>query len=308
MSPVLTPHAIRYRVVDVFTKEALLGNPLAVFPNATGLDDATMQKIAKELNLSETVFIGPATRPDCAASVRIFTSTREMPFAGHPTVGASYVLLEIGSVPKDTERFVLEEKIGPVPVRVETNGTGRPKIWLTTPPISFGRTFDRALCAKVLGLETADLLDVPPGFVTAGNPGVFVAVRTKAAVDRAWVDSSALRNLEANQPMPFFLFVFAPVSGGAYSRMFARRGMLEDPATGSATGPLAAYMMRHDLAASADGTQLISEQGTKMGRRSILHILVHGEQGAEGIEVGGYVTPVIEGVMTVALARTARPL
>ncbi len=305
MSPVLTPHAIRYRVVDVFTKEALQGNPLAVFPNATGLDDETMQKIAKELNLSETVFIGPPTRSECAASVRIFTPVREMPFAGHPTVGASYVLLDRGCVSKDTERFVLEEKIGPVPVRVEMDGTGRPKIWLTTPPISFGRTFDRALCAKALGLGPSDLLDVPPQLVTAGNPGIFVAVKSKAQVDRACVDSSALRSLEALQTPPFFLFVFAPVAGGAYSRMFARRGMVEDPATGSATGPLAAYMMRHGLASTADGTQLISEQGTKMGRRSILHVLVHGEAGAQGIEVGGFVTPVIEGVMTVVLALQA---
>ena len=82
--------------------------------------------------------------------------------------------------------------------------------------------------------------------------------------------------------------------------MFApEHGVTEDPATGSATGPLAAYLMRHGLAAPADGTRLISEQGTKMGRRSILHILVHGENGSGGIEVGGYVTPIIEGVMTI---------
>jgi trans-2,3-dihydro-3-hydroxyanthranilate isomerase len=88
--------------------------------------------------------------------------------------------------------------------------------------------------------------------------------------------------------------------------MFARRGTVEDPATGSATGPLAAYMMKHGLIAGADGTSFISEQGTKMGRRSILHILVHGEGGKDGIEIGGYVTPIIEGVMTLTLAEMAR--
>jgi trans-2,3-dihydro-3-hydroxyanthranilate isomerase len=308
MPSVLTPHAIRYRVVDVFSKEALLGNPLAVFPNATGLDDVTMQKIAKELNLSETVFIGPATRPDCAASVRIFTPAREMRFAGHPTVGAAHVLFEMEAVPKGTDRMVLEEKVGPVPVRVESNGTGRSKIWLTTPPIRFGRSLDRELCARALGLNMSELLDIPPEIVSAGNPGAFVAVKSKDAVDSVAVDPSALRKLEEDERAALLLFVFAPTKEGAYSRMFARGGMLEDPATGSATGPLAAYMMRHGLAPTADGTSLISEQGTKMGRRSILHILIHGEEGAGGIEVGGYVTPVIEGVMTLALARTARSL
>ncbi len=88
----------RYQVVDVFTKQPLEGNALAVFPDASGIDDATMQKIAKELNLSETTFVSPATRADCAANVRIFTPTKEMIFAGHPTIGTSFVLLEEGIV------------------------------------------------------------------------------------------------------------------------------------------------------------------------------------------------------------------
>src|SRR6202142_3654161 len=97
----------RYRVVDVFTETALEGNPLAVFPDASGMDDATMQRIARELNLSETVFVVPVTRGECAARIRIFTSTMEMLFAGHPTVGASFVLLEEGLVPKGSGHFLL---------------------------------------------------------------------------------------------------------------------------------------------------------------------------------------------------------
>src|SRR6266540_3403186 len=131
----------RYLVVDVFTERPLEGNALAVFPDASGLDDATMQKIAREMNLSETTFIGPATRADCAANVRIFTPTKEMVFAGHPTIGSSFVMLDEGIVPKDSERFVLEEKVGPVSIRVEPGE--RALIWLTTPPITYGRTFDR---------------------------------------------------------------------------------------------------------------------------------------------------------------------
>lgn len=290
----------RYRVVDVFTEEPLLGNQLGVFPDASGIDDATMQKIAKELNVAETVFIGPSTRIDCVANVRIFTPGREMPFAGHPTVGSSFVLREIGVVPTNVERFALEEKIGPVPVRVETGNGGRPLIWLTTPPITIGRAMDPGACVRALGLETAELLGRPPEIVSAGNPGVFIALKSKEAVDRAVLDINAMQGLKREPDDSFFVFVFAPTVEGAYSRMFApEHGVTEDPATGSATGPLAAYMMRHGLAPSAGGTRLISEQGTKMGRRSILHILVHGNSGANGIEVGGYVTPVIEGVLTI---------
>src|SRR5450432_3512644 len=118
----------RYRIVDVFTTEPLQGNALAVFPDATGIDDETMQCIAREMNLSETVFILPATRLDCAARVRIFTPTTELVFAGHPTVGTGFVLLDEGMVPSDAEHFLLEENIGPVPIRVERGE--RTLIWL----------------------------------------------------------------------------------------------------------------------------------------------------------------------------------
>jgi trans-2,3-dihydro-3-hydroxyanthranilate isomerase len=183
----------RYRVVDVFTERPLEGNALAVFPDASGLDDATMRKIARELNLSETTFVYPATRSDCAASVRIFTPTRELPFARHPTIGTSFVLLEEGLVSKDSERFALEEKVGPVPIRVEPGE--RPLIWLTTPPISFGRTFDPALCARALGIEPTDLLDITPQLLSAGNPTIFIAVKDKEAVERAWLDLQGMTTL-----------------------------------------------------------------------------------------------------------------
>ena len=137
----------RYRVVDVFTDRPLEGNPLAVFPDASGIDGATMQKIARELNLSETAFVVSSTRPECAANVRMFTPMREMAFAGHPTIGASFVLMDERIVPANSERFVLEEKVGLVPIRVDTGA--RPLIWLRTPAINEGRTFDRAVCARL---------------------------------------------------------------------------------------------------------------------------------------------------------------
>src|SRR5258708_21438153 len=154
------PPRFRYRVVDVFTQRTLEGNPLAVFPEAAGLDTTTMQRIAKELNLSETTFVFPPSRKDCVANVRIFTPMQEMKFAGHPTVGTSYVLLDEGVVPKGSREFILEEKIGPLPIRVDLGES--PLIWLTTPPIVEKTTFDRAMCASALGLKLSDLKDVAP--------------------------------------------------------------------------------------------------------------------------------------------------
>jgi trans-2,3-dihydro-3-hydroxyanthranilate isomerase len=287
----------RYRVVDVFTETALEGNPLAVFPDASGIDDGTMQKIARELNLSETVFVVPVTRGDCAAHIRIFTSTMEMRFAGHPTVGGSFVLLEEGLVPKQPGHFLLEEKVGPVAIRVEPGD--RPLIWLKTPPIAFGKTYDRAACARALGLDPADVLEIAPQLVSAGNPLIFIAARDKGAVDRAWLDMSGLRSIQPAGDGAVCVFVFAPTADGAYSRMFApEHGVIEDPATGSATGPLAAFMLRNGLTPHDKSSRFISEQGTKMGRRSILHVLIHGKNGEDGIEVGGYVTPLVEATMT----------
>lgn len=291
-----------YRVVDVFTLNALEGNPLAVFPDASEIDDATMLSIARELNLSETTFVLPATRPDCDARVRIFTPRFEMAFAGHPTVGTSFVLLDEGIVPRESTRFTLEEKIGPVPIRVETDeGENRPMIWLCTPPIHSGPEFDRAACARLVGLDPGDALDVTPQIFSAGNPTVFIPVRDKAAVDRAAVpDLRALTELKAGFSEPLCVFVFTPTPEGAYSRMFApEHGVFEDPATGSATGPLAAFMMQNRLVSSAAGTRFVSEQGTKMGRRSLLHVEIAGENGADGIDVGGHVTPVIEATLRI---------
>lgn len=285
-----------YRVVDVFTCEPLEGNALAVFPDGSVIDDATMQRIARELNLSETVFVLPPSRPDCAARLRIFTPMKELIFAGHPTIGTSFVLLDEGIVPRGTGQFALDEQVGPVAIRVETGD--RPLIWLTTPPISDGPAYDPDVCANVLGLRRSDLLDVTPQLLSAGNPTLYIPLRDREAVDRAWLDVPGLKILQEVHDESVCVFVFTPTADGAYSRMFAPQyGIAEDPATGSSTGPLAAYMMRHKLVPGAAGTSFISEQGTKMGRRSILHVAIHGEQGVDGIAVGGYVTPLVDAVM-----------
>jgi len=286
-----------YHVVDVFTEKPLEGNALAVFPDARNLDDATMQAIAREMNLSETTFVLPPTQAKFAARVRIFTPNYEMVFAGHPTIGTAHVIQQNGLVAKGEVAFELEENVGGVPVRIEAGEN--PLIWLRTPAITKGATVDRAVCAAALGLVERDLLsDVPCELWTAGNPNIYVALRDRAAVDRAWVDPVKFRAVSPPDDKNC-LFVFTPTKEGAYSRIFApEQGIVEDPATGSAAGPLAAFMMAYGLTSSSAGHRFVSEQGTKMGRRSFLHVLVHGERGASGIDVGGHVTPLAHATMT----------
>jgi trans-2,3-dihydro-3-hydroxyanthranilate isomerase len=280
-----------------------MGNPLAVFPDASGISEATMQRIARELNLSETTFVLPSSRGNCAARVRIFTPACELAFAGHPTLGTAYVLLKEGMIAAGAKNFRLEEKAGPISVRVESGPHDRPLLWLRTPKIAEGRSYERQAAAQALGLDLSDLLDFPPQWLSAGAAFIFVALREPAAVDRAWIDLSGMKLLAGNSHEPTGLFVFAPTSEGAYSRMFAPEfGIPEDPASGGATGPLAAYMMRYGLASNAPGARFISEQGTRMGRRSILHVRIDGVRGAHGIEVGGHVTPIAEAAMTLPRA------
>ena len=286
---------LQYRIVDVFTTEALQGNALAVFTDASQIDEAIMQKIAREMNLAETTFVLPPENPDCAARVRIFTPKKEMTFAGHPTIGTSFVLLDEGAI-HNHDSFCLEEKIGPVQIWVEHGE--RPMIWLRTPPISEGRIFDRSLCAQALGIETDDLLDVDPQLLNAGNPTLLVGLKNEAAVDRAWLDSQGMKILTDGEGEQFCVFVFSQTVEGAYSRMFApEHGVPEDAATGSSTGPLAAFMIKHGLLAETSNRRFISEQGTKMGRRSLLHVRIAGNKQREGIYVGGHVTAIAEGRM-----------
>lgn len=288
----------RYRIVDVFTDTPLKGNPLAVFPDASGIDTATMQKIAKELNLSETTFVFPATRPDCVAKVRIFTPAKEMDFAGHPTIGTGYVLMKEGIIQEGTESFLLEERVGPVLVHVDKGLN--PLIWLRTPSIILGRTYEKSACARALGIDSDDILHINPQVLSAGNPTLFIVVKNRETVDKALLNYDSFKALKSDSQDDICIFIFTPTPEGAYSRMFAPdHGIQEDPATGSATGPLAAYMMQQGLISNTSSTHFISEQGTKMGRRSILHVHIKGENDKDGIYVGGNVTPVAECVLKI---------
>lgn len=265
----------KYHVVDVFSQKALEGNPLAVFLDAADLDAATMQKIALELNLAETSFVVPTKRSECVARLRIFTPRKEMEFAGHPTIGTAFLLSQ-------GHDFCVEENVGVVPIFVDGS-----MIWLRTPPIKDGPTLERATAAALLTLSPGDLLNFTPQVLSAGNPTLYIPVKDPATVDRADFDTGTWKTAQKIWPEPLCVFTFAPTPNGAYSRMFAPDlGVVEDPATGSSTGPLALYMKRNGLA----NKHFVSEQGTKMGRRSLLHVRFEGDH----IDVGGHVTPIIQ--------------
>jgi trans-2,3-dihydro-3-hydroxyanthranilate isomerase len=293
-----------YRLVqvDVFTDRPLAGNPLAVVLAARGLADAEMQAIAREKNLAETTFVLPPTRSDCAARVRIFTPTRELPFAGHPTLGTAWVLATEGLLPPGTRHLALEEGIGPVPVDFEGAPERPAFVWMTHGEATFGpEAKDRAAIAAALGLDKADLRpDAPIQAVSTGNAFLFVPLRDPAAVDRAAADARALGAV-LGESGALGVFLFAPDSRYGperiYSRMFApHSGVPEDPATGSASGPLGAYLVRHRLVRGEGALTLVSEQGTKMGRSSLVHIRLRVTDGqARDIRVGGGVVAVLDG-------------
>jgi len=287
----------RFVQVDVFTDRVFGGNPLAVFLDGRGLTDGEMQAIAREMNLSETTFVLPATRADCAARVRIFTPASELPFAGHPTVGTAWVLATRGRL-GGAARAALEEGIGPVAVELEGDPARPAFVWMhhrdaeLGPPVA-----DRAGVAAALGLEPGALhASAPIQTGSTGRAFLYVPLRDREAVDRAVLHVPAMQRA-AGESVPG-VFVFAPEPAGAYSRMFAPHvsRVAEDPATGAASGPLGAYLVAHGLVRGSGALRLVSEQGTRMGRPSFVHIRLRAEGGAAtDIGVGGSVVPVLEG-------------
>jgi len=293
--------------VDVFTERVFGGNPLAVVFEAAGLSDAEMQAIAREMNCSETTFLLPPTRPDCEARVRIFTPARELPFAGHPTIGTAWVLATEQLLPPNTHRFNLEEGIGPVEVTLEGEPARPSFLWMRHGKAHFGPELsDRAGFARALGLAESDLLAGAPICTgSTGNPFLYIPLRDREVVDRARLDVPALLAVQGEGPN-VGVFVFAPDpdpgAGRVYSRMFAPHtsGIPEDPATGSASGPLGAYLVERGLVTPADTVNIVSEQGTRMGRPSFIRIRVGMTTGrVSEILVGGSVVPVIEGRLRV---------
>ena len=266
--------------VDVFTQQPLEGNALAVFLDGRGLTTRQMQAIAREMNLSETTFVFPPENDESDARVRIFTPFHELPFAGHPTIGTAFVLFERNGG-KDVMR--LHEHAGVIPVRREPDGA----LFMSAPPPSIVAAFDKAAeIAAGLGLPADALLaGVPVQAAAAGGfPFLYVALRDAASVDAAQFDAPAM--VAAAGEYAREVFVFAPSGANrVYSRMFAPLlGIPEDPATGSASVGLTMLLRNAGLITGDDPIEALSEQGTKMGRRSLISLRSY----ADGrIEVGG---------------------
>jgi trans-2,3-dihydro-3-hydroxyanthranilate isomerase len=295
-------HRYEYVVLDVFTTTPFKGNPLAVIPEAEGLSGVEMQTIAREFNLSETVFLMPPERAGAAVRARIFTPQRELPFAGHPTIGAAAVFCARSGTPPP---FSIEEHVGPVRIDAGADGGKNGLLWLTTPPVTFYETLDVEFCASLLGLNANDVrTDAIPCFASAGSPLLFVCLESADAVDCAQLQQQYLPGALGSADS-VGTFVFARKSRNSrsdfdvYSRMFApQTGIPEDPATGGATGPLAAYMMRYGLLPDSEPAAFVSEQGTKMGRQSFLHVQTDPATGT--IKVGGSTVTIAHGVLEIA--------
>ncbi len=300
----------RFVTLDVFTDVAFGGNPLAVVPDAQGIDGRRMQLIARELNLSETVFVLPPDDPDNTRKIRIFTPVTELPFAGHPTVGTAFALAALGEVEtREPEvRLVLEEGVGPVPVRVRC-ANGEPEFAQLTaaqPPDERPVSTSPADVAAVLSLSVDDLRsdELGVGAVSCGLPFLFVPLRDIDAVRRARLDHQAWRDsLEHTWAPQVFLFAMQGERPGAdlHARMFGPGvGIDEDPATGSAATALAAYLAVRSGERDAE-LRWVVEQGFEMGRASRMDIeAVVADGQVVAARVGGAAVMMSEGTIRVA--------
>ena len=295
----------KFYTADVFTDCAFAGNPLAVFADAAGLETEQMQRIAREFNLSETVFGFKPQDPAHTLALRIFTPKVELPFAGHPTVGAAFVLAATGAIELDGEHtsIVFEEKLGPVPVSIRA-AAGKPcSTQLSAPKMpEFGAAPPSlAELASMLSLEEADILtgEFSPQAVSCGVPFLFVPLQDRNAMRRVRVRLDRWQSLLARSLAPnLYLISFDNESAQAqvHARMFAPAVLSdEDPATGSAATALAGYLGVRDAARDAT-LHWVVEQGIEMGRPSVMEVEAD-KAGGEiiAVRVGGASVLISEG-------------
>ena len=294
--------SLRFYTLDVFTERRFGGNPLAVFTDGEGLSTELMQQIAREMNLSESVFVQPPRDSRALCRARIFTPARELPFAGHPTVGTGFVLAALGRVALQNGRvtILLEEEVGLVQVNIESQG-GRPgfvELSVASLPSFRDPPAGRAELAKMLRLDTDALVDDAQA-ASCGLPFLFIPVRDRAALARASIDLQVWRAaLGGYWTQEVFVFCRDPELEGSSirARMFSPAfGIAEDPATGSAAAGLGGYLGVR--APESDGTlRWIVEQGFEMGRPSLLHVEIDKTGGRiAAVRVGGKSVLVSEG-------------
>jgi trans-2,3-dihydro-3-hydroxyanthranilate isomerase len=270
-------------VADVFTETPLAGNQLAVFTDARELPEDVLQRLAREMNLSETVFV---YRPEDGghARMRIFTPSVELPFAGHPTLGTAVVL----AAPLQLGEIRLETGVGIVPVTLDRDETGRIVFGRMQQPLPSIEPYEEEELLAALGLERAEL---PVEVYDNGVRHVYVALASEAEVAALRPDPGRLADL----PAVVGINCFAGEGGQWKTRMFAPSGgVAEDPATGSAAGPLAVHLARHGRIAFGDEIEI--SQGAEVGRPSALYARAVGSaEQLERVEVGGSAVIVARG-------------
>jgi trans-2,3-dihydro-3-hydroxyanthranilate isomerase len=299
---------LKYMHLDVFTSRRFEGNQLAVFFGAEGLDEVAMQTIAREMNFSESTFLLPAERPDTDIRMRIFTPGVELPMAGHPTIGTTYALAETGVITPGRGHFVFGLGVGPTRVELRWEGTRLafasmdqrlPDVRQPVAPLE--------VIARAAGVDpdAHRRTGVPIQEISCGVPYILLPLATRADVDGATADLAALRQLKSAFPSEHTgIYLFSTESAGddvtAYSRMFASGlGIAEDPATGSACGPLGCYLVQHGLVARERAGQIVSWQGVAMGRPSRIHVAIaQDDAGAVSrVQVGGEAVVVAQGTL-----------
>jgi trans-2,3-dihydro-3-hydroxyanthranilate isomerase len=289
-----TKRRLPFVQVDVFTSVPLEGNQLAVFADGSGLSDAEMQALAKETNLSETAFILPrdaATERERGVRVRIFTTTEELPFAGHPTLGTAMVLRGNGKA----EEIALDLNVGRIPVRFSTRD-GLPFGIMTQRDPEFKNKHSREDVARAAGLAVEDIADdLPIQTVSTGNAFAIVPLKSLSVLQNlspTWANMKAYLD---KSDAKFFYFVSRETlnpEAKLQSRMIFYNG--EDPATGSAAGPCAAWAVQYGVVPADQ--QVLMEQGVEMKRRSRIFFSA-GRNGGRivNVRVGGHVTEVARG-------------
>ncbi len=301
---------LQYYLVDVFTDRPFGGNPLAVFPDAQGISPAVMQSLAKELNLSETTFVLPPQQAGNDCQVRIFTPAVELPMAGHPTVGTAFILSHnnLISLTEPETTLLFEEGVGVIRVTLSVKDGQASIIQMRQPLPTFGPQFtERDAIMRMLSLDAADFdAALPFEVVSCGVPFLYVPVKSLEAVRRIRFRRNVWEQTLRDFVAPH-IFVFTQETETAHatvhSRMFApAMGIVEDPATGAASGPLGCYLVRHELVKLDNVVEFVSEQGFEIGRPSFVTIKIALEgRRITGVQIGGQCYFMGEGSLELAM-------
>lgn len=306
MSEILTDgKTIEFIQADVFTEVLFCGNPVAVFPDSDGLSSDQMQKLAREMNLSESTFVTLPTHGQADFKVRFFTPRAEIPFAGHPTLGTFFVLSHIGRIDlvEPVTRVYQEIGIGILPVDLIGQGGKVDRVEMTQGKPSFHSTLgDISGLAAALGIREEEIAatGLPVQIASTGLRQLMVPVRSLKAVQDVQLDIPRLNSV-CDAIGTEFVYVFTLETleerSTTHNRMFLpRHGIIEDPASGSAAGALGAYLVKHGKVSAKPTARLICEQGFEIGRPSYLHVEVKKcNQEITQVQVGGQVVIVMEG-------------